>query len=152
MYKVKLNSIIQKKYGEILIPTTLLWMGINVAYVLNSILVGRLLGTEQMAAINTILPIFQAYSIIAILIGTGGSSEMATAMGCGNKKKAYAIYSISTVALILFSFIGFLLQITFFDELVHFVTNGSTVAPLAEEYYGYMLWCTVVYILSIGIT
>lgn len=152
MYKVKLNSIIQKKYGEILIPTTLLWMGINVAYVLNSILVGRLLGTEQMAAINTILPIFQAYSIIAILIGTGGSSEMATAMGCGNKKKAYAIYSISTVALILFSFIGFLLQIIFFDELVHFVTNGSTVAPLAEEYYGYMLWCTVVYILSIGIT
>lgn len=152
MYTVKRNSIIRKKYGEILIPTTLLWMCINVAYVLNSILVGRLLGTEQMAAINTILPIFQAYSIIAILIGTGASSEMAAALGYGNREKAGAIYSISTVALILFSFIGFLLQIIFFDELVRFVTNGASVAPLAEEYYRYMSWCTVFYILSIGIT
>lgn len=152
MVSVKQISIIRRKYGEFLAPTVLMCMSITIAYVLNSILVGHLLGTEQMAAINTILPIFQTYSIIAILIGTGASSEMAIAMGCGDKKKADAIYAVALIALVLFATAGLLLQIVFFDNLVFFVTNGASVTPLAKEYYGRMLWCTVFYVISIGIT
>ena len=55
------GNIINKKYLEYFLPTVLTAMANNIAIMVDSVLVGQMVGSVAMAAINLLSPITQLY-------------------------------------------------------------------------------------------
>ena len=61
------GNIINKKYLEYFLPTVLTAMANNIAIMVDSVLVGQLVGSTSMAAINLLSPVTQLYFSLTIL-------------------------------------------------------------------------------------
>ncbi|HIQ79906.1 MAG TPA: MATE family efflux transporter, partial [Candidatus Scatavimonas merdigallinarum] len=79
------GNIINKKYLEYFIPTVLTAMANNIAVMVDSILVGHMVGSTSMAAINLLSPVIQFYFSMTILFGLGASTIISYAKGKNDK-------------------------------------------------------------------
>ena len=134
------NSLIKRKYREFFFPTIVMALSNSLTSIVDGIIVSIFLGAEQMAAINTCLPIPQLNATIATLIGIGASTLISIAKGRREKQTADSTFTSYIILFILF--VGLLLGIytVFFEPICRFLSSDSTLSPFVHSYFGILRW------------
>ena len=79
---------IGKLLAKMAIPASIGILVMSIYFIVDTIFVGRFVGTLGIAAITVVMPITFLFSSIGMAIGVGGSSVISRALGAGEDKKA----------------------------------------------------------------
>lgn len=136
MIELKRNgNIINKKYLEYFWPTVLVALANNIAVMVDSIIVGNMLGSASMAAISVLSPINQLYFSTTILFGVGASTLISFAKGKNDKKAADAAFTAAAILLVILSAAFMILQLVFVNNIVDLLTPIETLRNELLKYY-----------------
>lgn len=117
------GNIINKKYLEYFIPTVLTAMANNIAVMVDSILVGHMVGSTSMAAINLLSPVIQFYFSMTILFGLGASTIISYAKGKNDKASADKTFTVAFIALLFLSAVLMTVQFLLLDPIASIFTS-----------------------------
>lgn len=140
MELIRNSKMIDKKYREFFVPTVLTAMSGSLILMADSVIVGNMLGANELAAVNCCMPVQQLLGMVSELLGLGGSTGISVARGRREGKKADQIF---TAVLLMFAVLGlaFLLpQIFATSFFCGLLTQDGTLYPLVYEYYRILMW------------
>ena len=93
------GKIIAQKFREYFLPTVLTALANNIAVMVDSVIVGNLLGSNAMSAINLLSPIVQLYFSLTILFGMGASVIIAYSKGKNDARAADRAFTCGFVSI-----------------------------------------------------
>ena len=128
------SHLINKKFKEYLIPTTLSGMSMMLGAIVDGIIVGKTIGADAMAAVNVAEPIVLLFQTLFFLFGMGGATLVAISKGERNNRKANAVYTLGSLTLLVLSLVILAMGLVFLDELVGVICNNASLFNLAKEY------------------
>lgn len=128
-------TTINKKYTEYFLPTVLTAMATNIAFIVDSIIAGNILGKNAISAISLLSPISQLYFSLTILFGLGASSVIAVAKGKNDAQKANRTFTSELLVLGALCVVLVAVQLVFADGICSLLTKDSTLRSLAYDYY-----------------
>ena len=121
------------------VPASIGILVMSIYFIVDTIFVGRFVGTMAIAAITVVMPITFLISSIGMAIGIGGSSVISRALGAGEDAKAYRTFGnmVSLTFLLVVSVVigGSFLEVPL---LRLFGGNGAILSP-AQEYFRIIL-------------
>ncbi|MCB9298952.1 MAG: MATE family efflux transporter [Lewinellaceae bacterium] len=125
--------------AKMAIPASVGILVMSIYMIVDTIFVGRFVGTLGIAAITVVMPISFFISSIGMAIGVGGSSIISRALGADDNRKACHSFG-NMASLTLLIVLAVLLAGSFFKEplLVLFGANGDILAP-AKVYFDIIL-------------
>ncbi|MCB9304377.1 MAG: MATE family efflux transporter [Lewinellaceae bacterium] len=132
-----------KPMGQLLakmaIPASIGILVMSIYFIVDTIFVGRFVGTLGIAAITVVMPITFLIASIGMSIGVGGSSIISRALGGNDNRKACHTFG-NMASLVFLIVAALLLGGAFFQEpiLALFGANGGIMAP-AKEYFNIIL-------------
>ncbi len=88
-------------------PTILMMVFISIYSVVDGIFVGVFVGSNGLAAVNIVFPLIMAIGSLGLMLGAGGSAEVAKKLGEGKKQTAQEYFTFLTMATF---FIGLVLS------------------------------------------
>lgn len=133
------SHLINKKFKEYLIPTTLSGMSMMLGAIVDGIIVGKTIGADAMAAVNVAEPIVLLFQTLFFLFGMGGATLVAISKGERNNRKANAVYTLGSLTLLVLSLVILAMGLVFLDELVGVICNNASLFNLAKEYVRILL-------------
>ncbi len=121
------------------VPASVGILVMSIYSIVDTIFVGRYVGTLGIAAITVVLPISFLISSFGMAIGVGGASIISRALGAENKDKAFRTFgnmiTLTMIIVVILLFLGFFFQDSL---LILFGGNGGILAP-AKEYFSILL-------------
>lgn len=117
------------------IANTVSLLALSSASFIDAVFVGQFCGTESLAAVNLISPVFSLMSGLQLIFGSGGSVRAGKYLGEGRFEKARQIFSktVIAVSLILISFSIFF--ILFAEEVTRFLgADEPGINALSSQY------------------
>lgn len=118
MYE-RTGTLVQQKFREYLFPTIMTSVAVSLASVVDSVIVGNLLGDKALAAVGLCSPVIYCLNTIYMLFGIGGITLAAVAKGKRQNEEADAAFSTTIV-------LGFLAQCLFVAVVFIFMTPLTT--------------------------
>lgn len=121
------------------IPASVGILIMSIYGIVDTIFVGRWVGTMGIGAITVVLPITFLISSIGMAIGIGGASVISRALGAGNREHAFLTFgNQATLTLLLAGLVVFIGS--FFQEGILTVFGGrGDILPYAKEYFQVIL-------------
>lgn len=117
------------------VPASVGILFLTVNILIDTIFVGRWIGSLAIAALSVVMPITFFISSLGMAIGTGGGSVLSRALGAGNKEKALSTFAHQIMMTFGLSSIVVLFGLFFGDEILYiFGANGAIMAP-AKEFF-----------------
>jgi putative MATE family efflux protein len=112
----------------------ILFMTVNV--LIDTIFVGRWIGSLAIAALSVVMPITFFISSLGMAIGVGGSSVLSRALGAGNKDKAISVFAHQLMMTFGMSSLFVVFGLFFSDQILYaFGANGTIAAPAKEFFF-----------------
>jgi Na+-driven multidrug efflux pump/anti-sigma regulatory factor (Ser/Thr protein kinase) len=144
------SGLLDKKYREFFIPTVLTAMALSMSMSVDGIIVGNLLGSSALAAVNLVLPVVLFYNIFAVLLGMGPATVIAIAKG--RREHAYAddVFTVSWALLLTVGLAIMALQIAFLEEISRLITTDAVLLPLVRELLQILVYGSPLMILCLG--
>ncbi len=87
------TRFIRKMFWQFMIPSVFAAIGLAIANIADSLVVGMRMGDDGLAAIGLVQPIYMVYAVFYMSIGVGGAVEYAKLMGAGKKKDALKVFN-----------------------------------------------------------
>jgi putative MATE family efflux protein len=116
----------------------ILFMTVNI--LIDTIFVGRWIGSLAIAALSVVMPITFFISSLGMAIGTGGSSVLSRALGAKDKEKAYITFAHQIMMTFGLSSLFVVFGLFFGDEILFaFGSNGAITAPAREFFFPILL-------------
>lgn len=134
-----------QKFKSLLITSSVAWVIAIILQLSDSIIAGQFIGSDAVAAISIITPLYSFASFLGMLISVGGSIVYVNLMGKFKEKTASKFFSESIIAAVgigtiyfLFTFFGGNLFLSFFDLT-------DEVHQMAQQY---LFWYNFVFLLT----
>jgi len=89
------EQLINSKIWKYLLPGIMMSMALQLGNIVDTILVGNLLGTDAMSAITLVLPMETLIQITGYCLGTGGAIAAGILLGKRNKEGASQLFSLT---------------------------------------------------------
>ncbi len=86
-----------RKLLSFALPTILMMVFISIYSVVDGIFVGIFVGSNGLAAINIVFPLVMAIASFGLMLGAGGSAEVAKKLGQGQKQRALEYFTLLTI-------------------------------------------------------
>lgn len=116
----------------------ILFMTVNI--LIDTIFVGRWIGSLAIAALSVVMPITFFISSLGMAIGTGGSSVLSRALGAKNKDKALNTFAHQLMMTFGLSSLFVILGLFLSDEILYvFGANGEIAGPAKEFFFPILL-------------
>jgi len=116
----------------------ILFMSVNI--LIDTIFVGRWIGSLAIAALSVVMPITFFISSLGMAIGIGGSSVLSRALGAGNREKAYVTFAHQIMMTFIISSLFVAAGLLYGDEILFaFGAKGKIVAPAKEFFFPILL-------------
>ncbi|MBO4396087.1 MAG: hypothetical protein J5819_07050 [Eubacterium sp.] len=116
--------LIQIKYREYLIPSVLTSAALACASVVDSAIVGNLLGERELAAIGACSPIIALVNALFMIFNIGGSTKASVAMGEHDRESADRYYSVDIIVGLLVSAV-FIVGMLIAAKPITYMLSGS---------------------------
>ncbi|MDR2578931.1 MAG: ATP-binding protein [Chitinispirillales bacterium] len=134
MYE-RCGTLIENKFREYLIPTILMTVAISVANVVNSIIVGNLLGETALSAIGLSAPVIFCLNSVFLLFAIGGVTCVSIAKGRRETEQANRIFTVTFAAGISAMFVLPAALLLFMQPVTSVLTQGDgDLAALTRAY------------------
>ena len=143
--KSKANSddLGTKPIGQLLreqaIPASIGILIMSVYAIVDTIFVGRWIGSMAIGAITVVLPITFLIASIGMSIGIGGASVISRAFGSGNREKAYQAFGNQITLTLAISLAVVAGGIFFQEEILQLFGGKGEILPFAKTYFSIVL-------------
>ena len=128
------DAFIKKTVKKYMIPSVTALIGTTLTIVLNSIIVGNYIGSDGLAALNVVNPIYFAFATLGGLINVGASTNASVCIGKNDMNRAN---SYATLALCLSLVLSSLLTVAgliCFPQLVEVLGTTERIKPYVMDY------------------
>jgi len=145
-------KIADSKFKELLLPSLLIVMALNISSVVDSFFVGSFIGPNATAAIEVLEPMILLITVFEWLFGLGGQIISL------NKKAEFDIdgsnryFTASMVASLIASVIMAVICLLFMDPLASILGASKATKPLVLQYSTFLYGCFVVSTLASVLT
>lgn len=147
-----LNGDIRKIFFKYLIPSVGGMLGISLYVLGDTMIVGRALGGQGLAALNISIPIINVLNGLGLLFGIGGSTALSVNRGQNKHEKVNDIFTKSIGLSIFFGILFTIFRIFFLDEFVLFLGASSDTFQMSKDYLGVLMFFSVPFILNSALT
>lgn len=134
-----INDNIRKLFFKYLLPSISATLVTSIYVLADTIIIGRGVGANGIAALNIVLPIYSLFFGTGILLGVGGAVLMSFANGKGDKKLANSYFTSSVILAVAFSILYLTIGFLFFDKIVHLLGANEDNIALVKEYGKYVV-------------
>ncbi len=145
------SRLLDKKYWEFFLPTILMAMTTTMSIVVDSIIVGNMLGAGALAAVNLVLPVMMVYVSVAVLLGLGAATVISVAFGKRREQYAREVFTAAVVGMLGVSVLLVIGQAVFLDALAELLTQSSTLTPLVRDYLHVLIYGAPVIVVPLGL-
>ncbi|WP_295722409.1 MATE family efflux transporter [uncultured Methanobrevibacter sp.] len=164
-FKVNINEIrilyknmyreykfLNNKYKSILVSTILVQLSDKIGTVLDTIIIGFLLGSLYLPAINIVTPFLFLIGCIYTLYGNGGSILSLKAKNEFDYEKTNKYFTLSIIGSVLVSFVYSIFIFIFADFLLHALNTPKEIFIISKTYLliitGFFILNTYIKVLS----
>lgn len=128
------SNLVGKKFMEFFLPSVLMAASISLSLIIDSIIVGNVLGSKALAAMNLIVPISLCFTAISAMFGIGSATCIPMFKGKMDGKNADKCLTLSCLAWALCSIAGILAGMFSFRTIAAFLAGSSGLTDLVAEY------------------
>lgn len=134
-----LNGSVSKIFFRYLLPAIMANMVTSIYVLADTIIIGKGIGMEAMAALNIILPLFNIFFGIGLLFGVGGAVLMSIARGQGDYKLGECYFTLSVILTGVTSLLLTVLLWIFMEPIVRFLGATDVTMPYIRNYAPYVI-------------
>ena len=147
------EKLIRQKYREYLIPSVFTAAALSLASVVDSAIVGNLVGTEELGGIGACSPVIALINAFFLLFTIGGATKASIALGERNTEKANQCFSISILLGLAISAV-FIVVMLVLAEPVSYLLAGRDegLAAYVIQYYRPILFVFPALFMTIGMS
>ncbi len=145
MERLKTESI-TSLFLKYLIPSVTGTLSVGVLIFIDTVFIGRGIGSMGLAALNTAIPVFTLYSSTGLLLGMGGATAAAIDSGRGNIRGKNKIFSHAVILALGIGILFTLLQGIFINALTGVLGATDTLFPMVKSYLGIISKFTLFYL------
>lgn len=110
----------------------------SVYILVDTIMIGKGIGSEGLAALNLLLPLVSVYMAVGLLFGVGGGVLMSVANGAGEHEKAHAWFSTALAACIVSAIAMQMSMYMWFEPMAQLLGASESTIGMVQE-YGHVL-------------
>jgi Na+-driven multidrug efflux pump len=145
-------KIADSKFKELLLPTLLIVMALNISSVVDTFFVGTFIGENAVAAIDLLEPMILLVTVLEWLFGLGGQILAVSKKSEFDIDGSNRFFTTSIVVSVIASLVMALVCLIFLDQLAVVLGSNAATKPLVMQYSTYLYGCffvsTVVGILA----
>ncbi|MBE6497131.1 MAG: hypothetical protein E7Z81_02440 [Methanobrevibacter sp.] len=145
-------KIADSKFKELLLPTLLIVMALNISSVVDTFFVGTFIGENAVAAIDLLEPMILLVTVLEWLFGLGGQILALSKKSEFDIDGSNRFFTTSIVVSVIASLVMALVCLIFLDQLAVVLGSNAATKPLVMQYSTYLYGCffvsTVVGILA----
>ena len=136
------NDIIANiKFKELLLPTLLIAMALNISAVFDSFFVSSLIGESALAAIQVFEPVVLFITILEWLFGLGGQILSLNCKGEFNEYGSNKYFTIAIESTVIVCIIMLIVCSVFADSLINILHPPAGVLPYVQQYAPFLFLC-----------
>ncbi len=147
-----LEGDIKEIFFKYLIPSIGGMMGISLYVLGDTMLIGRGLGSQGLAALNISIPLINVLNGLGLLFGIGGSTFLSRSRGQKKDHKVNDIFTKSIIMAIIAGVLLTLLRVFFLDELCYFLGASDATFQMSRDYLGVLLAFSIPFVLNSTLT
>ncbi|MGF1637269.1 MAG: MATE family efflux transporter [Cyclobacteriaceae bacterium] len=121
------------------IPASVGILVMSIYGIIDTIFVGRWVGTLGIAAVTVVLPITFLIASVGMALGIGGSSIISRALGDKNYGKVYQTFGNQVMLTIIFALLFLILGFVYIEEILTLFGGRGEVLQPAKTYFGIIL-------------
>lgn len=136
------NRSVKKRFGSMAVAQIVSQMTVLLCLMIDSIMIGRFLGVDAMAAYGLSNPLLLAFAAIGSMISAGTQVLCSKSIGSGNRKDTDACYSIAVAVSVTVSLVGVIGVAMFRGPISTVLGAGTsgTVYVLTKDYmFGFII-------------
>ena len=130
---------VSKLFFHYLVPSILGTMVTSIYILADTIIIGKGIGTDAMAALNIILPIFSIFFGFGLWYGVGGSVLMSIARGRGDKALGDTYFSVALILNAITCIVCTLVFWFFMEPIMYFLGATDVTMPYIKNYAPYVI-------------
>lgn len=130
---------VSKLFFRYLLPAIMGTMVTSIYVLADTIIIGKGIGIDAMAALNIVLPLFNIFFGNGLLFGVGGSVLMSIARGRGDIKAGECYFTVATLLNIITCVIYTILLWIFMEPIARFLGATDVTMPYVLEYAPYVI-------------
>ncbi|MDR0886774.1 MAG: hypothetical protein LBN22_10585, partial [Clostridiales Family XIII bacterium] len=115
------DTFTKKIYDKILLSTLLALIGSTIGTFANSVIIGRLLGSELLSVPSLTMPIHYIFAVAGALLGVGGMTVCASHIGEHNLDKCNRAFTITWIVTIIVSIVLIIVVLICLDSILHLI-------------------------------
>ena len=143
--------LVNKAFRSYLLATVMSTMAVSFGSMLGSIVVGQVLGSDALGAVNVMMPIIQMLAAINALVNIGGATVMAVCIGRGRATEIHGIFTKCMVMSLAVSLTIATLGVMFIDPIMDMLCTTDALRADAREYGLLVFAMSPLYILMPGL-
>lgn len=126
--------LVQNVFKKYFLPTIMMTMALSMGIIIDGIIVGNILGSDALAAVNLVVPVTLCFNTIIAMFGVGGSALASIAKGKRDHQRADSIFTLSLVTMLIISIAILVAGVFCIDHIVNTITKDSTLNSLVRSY------------------
>ena len=130
---------VSKLFFRYLIPAILGTMVTSIYILADTIIIGKGIGIDAMAALNIVLPLFNIFFGNGLLFGVGGSVLMAIARGRGDAKTGECYFTVALILNIITCIFYTIFLWIFMEPIAKFLGATEVTMPYVMNYAPYVI-------------
>ncbi len=147
-----LEDNIHQIFFRYLIPGIGGMMGVSLYILADTMLVGRGLGSEGLAALNISIPMFNVLNGLGLLFGIGGATALSVSRGQKDDKNVNHIFTKSMLLSLCIGIIFTMVRIFLLDELCYFLGASGKIFQMSKDYLGAFMSFSIPLLLNSTLT
>ncbi|WP_027400439.1 MATE family efflux transporter [Anaerovorax odorimutans] len=128
------DEITVKKFTKFVTPSVIMLVFMAMYYIIDSIFVSNIVGSDALAAVNIVYPICGLGWGISVMLAAGSSAIVAIKMGEGNEREANEKFTLICIVSTVLSVIFVILGLLFLDELLSFLGSTEKLGSYCIDY------------------
>lgn len=134
-----LTESTSKIFFSYLIPSIMGTMVTSIYVLADTIIIGKGIGIEAMAALNIVLPLFNIFFGNGLLFGVGGAVLMSIARGRKDTRLGECYFTLATILNAVFCLLYTMLLWIFMESAARFLGATDVTMPYVMEYVPYVI-------------
>lgn len=128
------SKLINRCFHRYLIPSVMAILGGNVSVMIDNIIAGNVLGSQALAAMSLVNPVFLVFTTLGTLICAGTSSRGSVSIGRGDRDEVNQYFSLAVILTIIIGVMVSVLGMIFLDDIVSLMGADGELFPLVRDY------------------
>ena len=128
------GRLVNRKFTEFFFPSVLMSASISLSIIIDSAIVGNVLGSNELGAMNLIMPLSLCFTAISGMFGIGSATCISMFKGKMDSENANKSLMLSCIAWLVFSIAGVCLGLFANNAIAGFLSGSSGLQELVAQY------------------